>query len=203
MDSFFILQTHFRDDTAKSHRSGKSNFNRVHRTLSSFTIAATLFLLNCLFFTTLAKAHPTSIVEGDLEYSAPTPKVRWWGNTTFHQQQMGTLRVLLSGSGLVRNTFYAAGKDEPQPGPFIVRSQVDLDVEARGNWGGPKLPLDELRYQYILHTPGLDGQDIQVALSAVLTGGQAITWDTTNVADGTYAISVRIFWRGCWRGEID
>lgn len=84
----------------------------------------------------------------------------------------------------------------------VVRGIVPIGLGLEGRYGEPAIPLPpDLEYQVILHRPDGQGRDVQTPLSGILTGPQQVPWDTREVPDGQYAVSIRVYDSGASSGS--
>ncbi|RMD86347.1 MAG: hypothetical protein D6813_15055, partial [Calditrichaeota bacterium] len=114
-----------------------------------------------------------------------------------HNEDIVYVRPVVAGSGLVRNVDGVIGtgmKIQIVRGTVTFRPNAAVlrGAAADGDFNVP----DELRYQFFLHKPDANGNDISLPISAVLTGQQNVSWSSTNVGDGVYAVSVRLYSSG-------
>jgi hypothetical protein len=125
---------------------------------------------------------------------------RWWNDQDFHQQEVGLVAPVVQ-SGVVRVAYMNGqgfdANSDVNGDPVIVRDAVTFDVAAWPGWSSTQVPaLDNLRYRYILHTPGATGSGARTLLSGVLQGQQTTSWDSTEIPDGTYAVSIELLGGG-------
>lgn len=118
---------------------------------------------------------------------------RWWSDQSFHQQQVGFVMPVPQ-SGVKRVAYLESETRKSEP--VIVSGTVIFTIRAYGGWNTYEFPADQLRYRYILHTPDGNGNDIRTPLSGILVGPQTISWDSSSIPDGTYAVSVKLLGGG-------
>jgi len=111
-----------------------------------------------------------------------------------HNTDIVYMRPLAEGSGLVRTVKGVVGsgiKIQIVKGIVTFRPKaVTLNgASADANYSVPS----ELRYKLFLHTPDNNGNDVVSAISDVLMGPQIVQWNSFNVPDGVYAVSIRLY----------
>jgi len=111
-----------------------------------------------------------------------------------HSTDIVYVRPVAEGSGLVRNVRGVLGSGIKIQ---IVNGTVTFTAKAV-TLNGASASVDynlpaEIRYQFFLHTPDANGNDVATPISDVLTGTQSIQWESTSVPDGVYAVRIRLY----------
>ncbi len=111
-----------------------------------------------------------------------------------HNTDIVYVRPVAEGGGLVRTVRGVVGSGIKIQ---IVNGTVTFTAKAV-TLNGASASVDynmpaEIRYQFFLHSPDANGNDMVNSISGVLSGPQSIQWSSGSVPDGVYAVSIRLY----------